>query len=469
MAPSAFMKHSGIDPMDLSKKPMLENMQGNILKGHGRDHTTHIFLRFDKGRQPAVKKFLKTFAAENLTSCYSQLWERERYKRNQTPGGMFANILISHAGLLYLDEAKYAKILPDEAFTKGMKARQEILNDPLKEKLELPYRQNAHAMLLLADDDTTRMSKAAKELLEKLEKFAHIITVEYGHAIRNANGDGIEHNGYVDGISQPLFFKDEIDFYAKFHSVPLQKLQFDPSADPSLVLINDPLVPDLKDCYGSYFVFRKLEQDVRGFKKAEEKIGEKLFDDEKDKEKREVAGAFLVGRFEDGTPIALSETDKLIGSGNFNNFNYDDANTADRKCPYFAHTRKTNPRTTDSNGTAITAKPVMARRGITYGRREIDTALEATHHQFPEGGVGLLFMSFQASLADQFEEIQKGMFSIPLDPLLGITKATSFDFPNPWGSAIPRPAKFDQFITMNGGEYFYAPSIPFFESLGDTV
>ncbi len=45
------------------------------------------------------------------------------------------------------------------------------------------------------------------------------MAIEYGSIIRNANKDGIEHFGYVDGISQPLFLKEEVDEWMKFHNV----------------------------------------------------------------------------------------------------------------------------------------------------------------------------------------------------------------------------------------------------------
>ena len=33
-----------IDPSDPQFAPMLQNLLGNILKGHGRNHTVHLFL-----------------------------------------------------------------------------------------------------------------------------------------------------------------------------------------------------------------------------------------------------------------------------------------------------------------------------------------------------------------------------------------------------------------------------------------
>ena len=467
--PVSILKHSGIDPMDVKNKPMLENLQGNILKGHGRDHTTHIFLHFDATRQKAVKKFLKEFAEKHITSCYKQLWERDLFKRKKVKGGLFANALITQKGFEYLDivvskdEPKtapnFAGTLNDEAFKDGMKNRA-FLQDPKPEKLEAPYREEIHAMLLLADDDTTRMAETSKMLLDKLEKFSRIVTIEYGHAIKNANGDGLEHNGYVDGISQPLFLKDEIDEYIKFNNLKSQPVHFDPSADPNLVLISDPLV-NQKDCYGSYFVFRKLEQDVFGFKKAEEIIGKKMYPNDKDEEKREIAGAMLVGRFEDGTPVLISDKPDLINSGNINNFDYS-SDPSGGKCPHFAHIRKTNTRPLQPTETA---PPVMARRGIPFGHRDVDAATDPTHHQLPKKGVGLLFMSYQASLENQFEVIQKGLFGEDPDPLLGITSKTTYKFPNPWDTTTNTTSDFNQFIIMKGGEYFYAPSIPFFENL----
>lgn len=39
-----------IDPAKGEYTQMLENLQGNILKGHGRDHTAHIFIKL-KGEE----------------------------------------------------------------------------------------------------------------------------------------------------------------------------------------------------------------------------------------------------------------------------------------------------------------------------------------------------------------------------------------------------------------------------------
>ncbi len=39
-----------LDPTDLTNFDLLTNLPGNILKGHGREHTTHIFIHFDGSR-----------------------------------------------------------------------------------------------------------------------------------------------------------------------------------------------------------------------------------------------------------------------------------------------------------------------------------------------------------------------------------------------------------------------------------
>jgi deferrochelatase/peroxidase EfeB len=119
------------------------------------------------------------------------------------------------------------------------------------------------------------------------------IRTEYGNAIRNANGDGLEHFGYVDGISQPLFFKDENERF-KANATPSSRstLAWDPFAPLKLVLVKDPLVTTVDAC-GSYFVFRKLEQDVRAFKVAEQQIATAL---NFSGEERQRAGALVVGR-----------------------------------------------------------------------------------------------------------------------------------------------------------------------------
>ncbi|WP_315817702.1 hypothetical protein [Paraflavitalea speifideaquila] len=402
-----------IDPMDFSLDPFLSNTQGNILKGHGRANSTHIFLHFEKEKEEqleAVRAWIRIYLAPKVTSFKKQLRERELYKRNGMPGSLFTSFFLTASGYKYLQFKDLEQHLTDEAFLWGMKNRLAKTNDPDPKTWEPGFQKDIHAMILLADHDPARMEQAAREIVNLSKDFATVIAVESGKALRNENGDGIEHFGYVDGISQPLFLKDEVDEYMKFHNVdpaaPAKhpsKPKFDPTADPEIVLVQDPY-NNTPGAWGSYFVFRKLEQNVRGFKKAEEAL-----------ELGELGGAYLVGRFEDGSPVVLTDDEGVIGAGNYNNFNYDQPN-AQSRCPYFAHIRKTNPR--NKTLTPDNPPPVMARRGIPYGAREKQDPIAPCQEIFPEKEVGLLFMSYQKSIVHQFECIQGPMANDP-------------DFPNP--------------------------------------
>ena len=156
------------------------------------------------------------------------------------------------------------------------------------------------------------------------------------------------------------------------------------------MLTEDPFIPQ---AFGSYSVFRKLEQDVKGFKQAEAKLATELG---LQGEFWERAGAMLVGRFEDGTPVQLDDEEGLINNAVLNNFDYETDKASKR--PFHAHIRKVNPRSGLLNGGMAAAKEhIMARRGITYGTRD-DNPNDGQVYNKPEGGVGLLFMSYQASI-----------------------------------------------------------------------
>ena len=259
-----------IDARDLKFNDLFLNLQGNILKGHGRNHTTNIFIKFSTGKKTQAKAWLKNFGEETVTSCKTQLRETERFQRTKVPGGMFLGIYFSAKGYEYLEKSagnpNPLTKFQDPSFVQGMKNA--ALHDPAITEWEEGFQQEIHAMILIADVDENKIGERAKAMIEEIREFAEILTIEYGNAIRNANNDGLEHFGYVDGISQPLFFKDEVD---ENNAANIQPLKFDPSAKLDLVLVDDPFSTAV-DAFGSYFVFRKLEEDVRGFKEAEKML-----------------------------------------------------------------------------------------------------------------------------------------------------------------------------------------------------
>jgi deferrochelatase/peroxidase EfeB len=541
---------SPIDFRDEQYRELLRKLQGNILKGHGRDYTINIFLQFHV-QGDELRKVLRWLAKEYVTSAYEQLAERDRYKRFAVPGGLFGNLFLSREGYEGLqlasgtidewfreDDAASSGV-SQTLFLDGMYESRDEFHDVLPEAeegkrqpLEVAYQDKTiHAMVLLADDTRPYLLRTASALMNYLEceNIATVVAVEHGEVLRNANSDGIEHFGYVDGRSQPLFLKSDFRMPEGAESGARRreriagqpddaengKAEFwDPFAQLKLALVRDPAVDD-PSAFGSFYVFRKLEQDVRRFAIAEQQLADALGLKGADRER---AGAMIVGRFRDGTPLTLSQTPGFIPA-KANDFRYDglDANFAQSarapidtyglKCPFQAHIRKVNPRqnvnvsgrkpTVEENA-ANDREHRIVRRGMPYGTRE--PRVIQNLEDLPSRGVGLLFACFQASLVTQFGFMQRKWASdigfivngekedqTGLDGIIGQRRQGETIVPQHWrpvygdtpqenAEAQPAPSdimftryrgthttdfQVNGFVKFRGGEFLFAPSLTF--------
>lgn len=451
-----------LDSDDPQHAAMLDDLQGNILKGHGRHHTAHIFIKFGKDPTQA-RKWVKKFS-EGVTTAFNQRTVALARQKALDSGAnweetTFRGFVLSAKGYQALG-FKNDQIPSDPKFRKGMKASRQDLNDRPSQEWDKPYRDEIHAMIILAHKNEALLKVESRELRDDIEKTKGAlkeIATEEGRVLPlDKNGKIVEHFGYVDGLSQPLFLQEDIESQKRKEGID----QYDPSTPLSSVLIEDPNGGKESESYGSYFVFRKLEQNVKGFKDAEAQLAEVL---KLEDEEAERAGALVVGRFEDGTPITLQKSDGMDDPA-FNNFNYQNDRNGS-KCPFQGHIRKVNPReqSPEERGHRI------ARRGITYGKRREDMA------DRPEDGVGLLFMCFQADIANQFERLQQmaNATSGGLDPIIGQTDDKKIPLPQQWPcewageNRKTQSFDFQGFVTLKGGEYFFAPSIRFLKSIGE--
>jgi deferrochelatase/peroxidase EfeB len=334
------------------------------------------------------------------------------------------------------------------------------------------------AIILIGDQLKKPRDKALAEVRQLLGASRQIVILgeQAGHGLHNKNGEGIEHFGYVDGRSQPIFLSEDL---ADERLRADGTANWDPGFGPGRAIVPDPAAPNPATQFGSYFVFRKLEQNVRLFKKEEKKLASRLKLRGEDEER---AGAMLVGRFEDGTPVTAQ-----FGAGAHNpvqnNFNYD-SDSEGGKCPFFAHIRKVNPRGTGGFEPVSQERlHIMARRGQTYGVRT-DDPNDGRIANKPVEDVGLLFMAFNVDLAAQFEFAQKtwannpGFPRVPagstapgLDPVIGQGARGDIACPLVWGADLTQPAQHKltnpvpRAVTMKGGEYCFMPSLAFLAAL----
>ncbi|HEX8210573.1 MAG TPA: Dyp-type peroxidase [Longimicrobium sp.] len=474
-----------LDETDEKLHPVLGNLQGNILKGHGREHGVYIFFSFrdDIG---AARQTLADLARRYVTSALRQHRETMDYRAFRVPGGLFGNLLITASGYrrLGLDPQSLFHEEPEgdihSSFATGMKEHAvEDFADPPVESWDPGYRKDIDAMLLLADDDAGYLLREARRAMNDIAVHCTVRAAERGDALRNEDDEGIEHFGYVDGRSQPLYLRSDFEFDSRGRRVAESGgggiRKWDPFEPLRRVLVPDPGAEDAPGCFGSFMVFRKLEQDVLHFKLREQELADALgFEGEE----RERAGALAVGRFEDGTPVTLSKTDGFRPAKE-NDFDYA-ADADGTRCPFHAHIRKANPRgdVVREFGAPEEAERSrrITRRGMPYGERNKHPSTFQAIEELPSKNVGLLFMCFQASIRAQFAFMQRDWCNAAnflrqdtgIDPVMGqpssppgVEQRWSSDYGSPANTSF----RFENFVRMKGGEFFFAPSIPFLTGL----
>ena len=151
------------------------DVQGNILKGHGRDYAAFLFIEFSD-RLDAVRAWLRDAVdgpgkgGFTVTGTKQQLEESLRFKKFRIPGSQVATLLFTAAGLHVLEGAlptepeQVAEPALPPAFGRGMRHAdtRELLTDPdPKEKdlwddgwfePETDQLTPVHALLIIADD-----------------------------------------------------------------------------------------------------------------------------------------------------------------------------------------------------------------------------------------------------------------------------------------------------------------------------
>jgi Dyp-type peroxidase family len=466
------------------EEKLLQSLQGNILKGHGRPFTANIFFKFDKAKPIESRRVLRELANYHLTNAHRQLLDTKRYKETKQGGGPFSHLALSFKGYEALGLSNSAP--NDNDFKLGMGAPASIsaLTDPPLNQWEQPFQQEIHGVLLAADETESKTEQLSGSFIELLEDAGcTIIHVQHGKALFNGSGEGIEHFGYVDGRSQPLMLVEDIEKESKNAGIS----RWDPSFPLKTALVKDPGTPD-EFSFGSFFIFRKLEQQVRAFKTREQEIADILNLTGDD---RELAGGMIVGRFEDGTPVTLSK--EARGEVPPNDFNYE--GDAGSRCPFHGHIRKANPRGSGgAEDPKDERKHLMARRGIPFEdvkrtvhpaglpeAKDLNEFNTKVAPLLPVDGVGLLFMAYNHTIADQFKFTQKNWANnagFPfqpggphgIDPVIGqgINNPGEQKLPKEWDNPAQgtnNTCSFAGFVKMKGGEYFFSPSLTFLKTL----
>lgn len=272
-------------------------------------------------------------------------------------------------------------------------------------------------------------------------------------------GAVLEHFGFRDGVSQPVYAGLDARYLSGGGSYR-EKTGWRPLATGELLLGYPdeagemPLAPAPATLAhnGTFMVLRKMRQNVDEFRRYLTAHAQGL-----DGVDADLISELMVGRKRDGTPLM---TDRSL-----NDFTYADDPTGSR-CPLGSHARRANPRDTMGFDTVLVDRHRILRRAITYGEPVPRGCAEKDING--EAGQGLLFIALNASITRQFEFVQQEWINFgndlgagdDRDPLIGV-QGGSGQFIAPGDGSRPALvcAQMPDFVVTEGGEYLFLPGI----------
>jgi lysophospholipase L1-like esterase len=424
---------------DALPKKWWKDVQPGILSSLKADHGCVLLLRFADGA--ALAAFLKDLPLTHEAKPFND-------------DGISVNLALAVEGL------RLAGFSDDElrdwpdAFYEGMAQRAGVLGDvranhPRRWRLparlkdgELSTQDTApgaggppvelaemHALLILrlrrgVDTNSTSARQRLVDALKKWTVPSQRLALQWlARLVGQDKNTTVEHFGWRDAQSDPVFDKANASDKAKDHGHVGEALCGHANAvDHQWPGAHAPCARWLHN--GSFLVVRQLRQDVAALDKAVASVTPPLNPD--------IVRAKLMGRWHDrakagpaGAPL-LAEPPP--GSKTPNDFNFA-ADSAGEVCPLHAHIRRANQRqaagdlgreTLDPFPQMAVRPPKLMRRSMSYGPSVEEGSSGAER--------GLLFMAYNASLAEQFEVLQRwlaggnssGGDSAQADALLGV-------------------------------------------------
>jgi Dyp-type peroxidase family len=453
------------------------DVQGLVVSGYGRMHESrYLLLAVD--RAPAARRWLGELA--------------ERITASDGPEELrCVNVACTSEGLKSLGLGAAELMTFSTPFREGMTApyRQRILGDvgasdpaewswgrPVAAHVAKPVEQ-VHILLLLFARDGSAMATLEQEETERLRtdgglRVIRTLTPEPLPGRVSVGKFGVEHFGFVDGISQPVLKHSGLEAHLagdEARRMVIETGEFVlgyPNGYGELTpwprLVGSAGADFGRN--GTYLVMRHLAQDVAGFWTFLDE-STKGPNGEQDHDGMERLAAKLVGRWRSGAPLVLAPHRNDPDLATSNAFGYADIDDSGERCPIGAHIRRSNPRD------ALDADPFKAltranlhrimRRGRVYG-----PPLDPLS---PDDGQerGLFFICVNANIERQFEFLQHQWSNNPKfaglyderDPLIGAQEDDGGSFTIQQSPIRKQVHRLPRFVTVRGGAYFFLPGI----------
>ena len=375
----------------------------------------------------------------------------------QEPRPAWTAVALTYPGLQALGVPAASLESFPASFRAGMAARADNLrdrgvNDP--SRWQKPFgtgRVHLAVTVIAASEAAWKQEVAAYEApLHDLNAVKMLVRQDFGAQPESRNPFG-----FKDGFTQPVVDGSGVEGYpGDGRAIKAGEFVLGYPAEGGNMLA----VPQPADLgrNGSYLVFRKYHSHVAAFNRYLQQGADTS-------QGRELLAAKLVGRWRSGAPLALApdRDDAELGADDSrnNNFTYG-SDPRGLRTPLGCHVRRMNPR--DTELTVLTDVNIhrLIRRSTTYGVPLGDDVLEDDGQ--PRG---LDFIGIGARAIDtveflQSEWVNSGNFigrGTEKDPMLGVQDNESY-FTMP-GIPPRRISGIETFNTLEGGEYFFLPSL----------